>query len=620
MSELHPGRGERMSTKMHTLTPDDSTTELGAKTHPPEDGQGNATEYVVNESILIRTQSPQDRLVKRRLRGVHLFMITINCVLGTGLYWRVGVILELGGPLAVLLSFLLLGQLAWAVMQCITEMLCIWPVPGALSVYVSDFVDEELGIAAGIAYWFTYSVLFAAVIATTAQEIHYWISSPGFDGGVLYLLVPIIMIFINIFGVELYGSIEVATGSIKIILYGIVVILMVVIGASGSSNQQAAQKVWNEPTDASDPSAAQNWAVAFFMCLSTATFAFVGVEVVAASALEARWPTPQEMTRQRSNKPSIIGRTVKFSAIWISVLATFAYIIGGILASINIPYDDCGLPRLSWLENRTLSENCPHGDTSSVFVLIAENYNPTERALAHVTNAFIVFTAVTCANTNLYVASRTLFGLTSRLEGGSQQKWYIRPLAWLGRTNRRKVPMRVLVFSALAFCWAPFLQLIYDPAKQTNPISVTLFMDILAEMGSVGVVIVWACNCWAFIRYYNSIYTFGDQLEAKKVPHVRRFDAAEWNDYPYRSHGQPLLAYLALFGCLFILIVSNGSVLWKNWDIVPFLFSYLIVILFLVIWVALKLLRWSNWALVDLSKATKVETKIRRLHERSFPG
>lgn len=80
-------------------------------------------------------------------------MITINATLGTGLYWRGGQILELGGPLAVPLSFLSVGILTWAVMQCITEMLCIWPIPGALSVYVREFVDPELGIAVGVAYW-----------------------------------------------------------------------------------------------------------------------------------------------------------------------------------------------------------------------------------------------------------------------------------------------------------------------------------------------------------------------------------------------------------------------------------------------------------------------------------
>lgn len=80
-------------------------------------------------------------------------MIAVNATLGTGLFWRGSQILEIGGPLAVPLSFLLVGMLAWSVMQCITEMLCIWPIPGAVWVFAREFVDEELGIAVGVAYW-----------------------------------------------------------------------------------------------------------------------------------------------------------------------------------------------------------------------------------------------------------------------------------------------------------------------------------------------------------------------------------------------------------------------------------------------------------------------------------
>lgn len=50
-------------------------------------------------------------------------------------------------------SFTVMGLLAWAVMQCIGEMLTIWPIPGALAEYVGAFVDDDLGIAVGIAYW-----------------------------------------------------------------------------------------------------------------------------------------------------------------------------------------------------------------------------------------------------------------------------------------------------------------------------------------------------------------------------------------------------------------------------------------------------------------------------------
>jgi amino acid transporter len=80
-------------------------------------------------------------------------MITISGILGVGLYVRSGEVLRLGGPAAVLSSFAVLGFIAWAVMQCIAEMLCIWPVPGALVEFVSAFVDDELGLVVGVAYW-----------------------------------------------------------------------------------------------------------------------------------------------------------------------------------------------------------------------------------------------------------------------------------------------------------------------------------------------------------------------------------------------------------------------------------------------------------------------------------
>ena len=83
-------------------------------------------------------------------------MITFNGVLGIGFYTRSGTILRAAGPLALFLAFVLLTALAWGVMQCITEMLSIWPVPGALVEFVRTFVDEDLATTAGIAYWYVY--------------------------------------------------------------------------------------------------------------------------------------------------------------------------------------------------------------------------------------------------------------------------------------------------------------------------------------------------------------------------------------------------------------------------------------------------------------------------------
>jgi hypothetical protein len=49
------------------------------------------------------------------------------------------------------------------------------------------------------------------------------------------------------------------------------------------------------------------------------------------------------------------------------------------------------------------------------------------------------------------------------------------------------------------------------------------------------------------------------------------------DDFPYRSHGQPITAYASLLACLFILIVANGAGLWKEFHVQPFLSAYLAV-------------------------------------------
>jgi amino acid transporter len=39
-------------------------------------------------------------------------------------------------------------------MQGVAEMLCLWPISGALTEFVKAFVDDDLGTAVGIAYWY----------------------------------------------------------------------------------------------------------------------------------------------------------------------------------------------------------------------------------------------------------------------------------------------------------------------------------------------------------------------------------------------------------------------------------------------------------------------------------
>ena len=129
-----------------------------------------------------------------------------------------------------------------------------------------------------------------------------------------------------------------------------------------------------------------------------------------------------------------------------------------------------------------------------------------------------------------------------------------------------------------------------------------------------------------------SIQKHRKYLQAERVPHVQRDDTYE---YPYRSHGQPLLAYIAFAGCLFVLLVANGAALWKGFHLVPFLASYLTVrqtfplkslirwvesltiqvLVFLGLWAVLKIVRNANWSFVELSNEARVAEKLKKLHD-----
>ncbi|RDA93455.1 hypothetical protein CP533_2672 [Ophiocordyceps camponoti-saundersi (nom. inval.)] len=572
------------------LRDDDSRPELDRR-------PSSSPDAFVHRDKVVHVAPTPDRMVNRKLRGINLSMIAVNATIGSGLYWTGGQVLRVGGPLTAPLSFLLSGLLAWAVMQCLTEMLCIWPIPGALSVYVSEFVDFELGIAVGVAYWFTYSISFVALITTAADEIHYWLNgSKVFDGFVIYLIIPIVLVLINSFEVGIYGWIEVFGSSVKITC---LVIVMVLVGVL--------MNVWEKPMSF-DTEVTNNWVTAFAMCLSMASFAYVGVEVVAASVLEARWPK-----KKKTAKPGeeiLISKTVKFSAVYIPILATLAYTLATLLASLSIDIASCQLPGLSWIN----STRCPSKEDqpsskevqSSIFVDIAQNSG--RKVLENVFNIILVFSVLTCANTNLYVASRTLFGLTTRLDGSPTQNILLRFFAWFGKTNHRKVPIRAIIFSAASFMWVPFLQL-----QDGKPVAA--FIEILAKMGTTGVVIVWACECWAFIRFYNCMSKHRDALKRHRVGQVRRWDEENLDDYPYRSHGQPYVAYAALAGCLFIIVVSNGAPLWNGFYLTPFLSFFLLPLVFLALLVILKVRSHASWRLVDLSNADKVVNKMLELHD-----
>ena len=201
--------------------------------------------------------------------------------------------------------------------------------------------------------------------------------------------------------------------------------------------------------------------------LSLAAFAFIGVEAPAAIALEAR---VQDRPNHRGGP---VDRTVKFTAVWVSVIVGSIYVLGGLLVTFNLDWDDPQLPRLSWLLSSGTSDIVSGSESAtnksnSAFVIAASNSNISgSQSLSNFVTVCLLVTALTAANTTLYMASRTLFSLTKEIESNSNSPRIIKFLAYFGKTNHRRVPLRALCASGF-FIWVPFLYLSKSNAPGTT--------------------------------------------------------------------------------------------------------------------------------------------------------
>ncbi|KAF0644709.1 hypothetical protein FPSE5266_11382 [Fusarium pseudograminearum] len=145
-----------------------------------------------------------------------------------------------------------------------------------------EFVDKELGYAVAIAYWFTYAVGFAALVAISASTMSYWIPhATDVVHITVYTALPFVLGAINILEIEWYGYVEVVAGVIKLFILLITIVILIAIDA----------KYWSHPSEAYDKDAAPGFVSALIMTIPIATFAYTGVEIIAASIIEAEWGT-----------------------------------------------------------------------------------------------------------------------------------------------------------------------------------------------------------------------------------------------------------------------------------------------------------------------------------------
>lgn len=313
--------------------------------------------------------------MQRGLKNRHLQMIALGGAIGTGLFYGSASTIQLAGP-AIALSYLIGGIMIFFIMRMLGEMAVDKPVSGSFSYYANSYWSEFAGFLSGWNYWFNYVIVSMAELTAIGIYVNYWYPDiPQWASAMACLLV---ITFINLINVKLYGEFEFYTAIIKVgAIVGMILFGVYLIFTQMGSFPENLHNLWIH--GGFMPNGL--WGVA--LSLVIVMFSFGGIELIGITAGEADEP--------EKTIPKAINQV-----IWRILI----FYIGTLLVLMTLyPWNKVGLD-------------------ASPFVQIFSDIGIP--AAAHLLNLVVLTAALSVYNSAIYSNSRMLYGLASQ---GNAPKW-----------------------------------------------------------------------------------------------------------------------------------------------------------------------------------------------------
>ncbi|KAF5637488.1 dicarboxylic amino acid permease [Fusarium sp. NRRL 25303] len=384
----------------------------------------------------------------RGLKARHITMIAIGGAIGTGLIVGTGKALAQAGPGSVFICYTLVGFVVFLVMAALGEMAAWLPMSAGFTGYASRFCDPSLGFALGWTYWFKYIIVTPNQLTAAALVIQYWVDRDTVNPGVFIAIFLVTIVVINYFGIRFFGELEFWLSSFKVIvIIGIILFSLVLALGGGPDHDRKGFRYWSNPgyvfstlhsfslSLANENSAFKPYIMTgdagrflgFWSCMVNATFAYLGTELVGVTVAEAQ------------NPRKTVPRAIKLTFYRI----LFFYCLSVLLVGMIVPYNS---------EELAFANKAKTGASASPFVVAADIAGV--KVLPHIVNACICVFVFSASNSDLYIASRTLYGLAS--DGSAP--------AIFKKTDKHGVPIYALAMSA-SFCLLAFMNVADDSTK-----------------------------------------------------------------------------------------------------------------------------------------------------------
>ncbi|KAL3953473.1 hypothetical protein ACCO45_011429 [Purpureocillium lilacinum] len=372
----------------------------------------NTKQEIMHEEVVspgikeTNTAQPGRGELVRGLKQRHVAMIAIAGSIGTGLIIGTGAALAKAGPAGIFITYSMVGLIVFQVLSGMGEMAAWLPMPSGFTGYATRFVDPSLGFALGWVYWCRYIVAMPNQLVASSLVIQYWLPSDKVNPAVFVAIFLVAIIFINFFGVAVFGEMEFWFGLIKCITLLGLIILCVILAAGGAQ----ITTLLDSNTDGS----AGNF-LSFWSGSIDAVFAYAGIELIGVTAGETQNPT------------KAIPKAIRLTFVRIC----FFYVAAVFVLGLLVPYNSEEL--LFAVKSRASANASPF----IVAVVLAGI-----PVLPGFFNACILFFTFSTASSDLYVAVRTLYGLAKENKAP----------AIFARTDNRGVPLYALAASSIFGC------------------------------------------------------------------------------------------------------------------------------------------------------------------------
>jgi L-asparagine transporter-like permease len=385
----------------------------------------------------------KDDLMKRE-SGLHrvltkgqLTMIGLGGAIGTGLFMGSAIAISYAGP-GVILSYVIAAFIAVIMMYSLSEMSVAHPTAGSFGVYAEKYLGGWAGFVSRWTYWAAQVIAVGGEAVAVGIYMKYWF--PDIPVWVWTLVFGATLIYVNSRSVDNFGSFEYWFAMIKVIaiigfiIFGIATVFGIGTPAVGFENFTKHNGFL------------PNGLSGVWMGVLMAIFSFVGVEVIAVTAGEAKDPqtaVPRAM------------RTMVFRLIIFYILSM------GIMIAV-VPWINAGAKEIS----------------QSPFVQVFDHVGIAYAA--GIMNFVVITAALSSMNTNLYLTTRMIFSLS---------RGNYAPKA-LGKLSKNKTPVNALLLSSLGIICAALISK-FSPLAYNYLFGISLF----------GALFVWLLTLFSHLRF-----------------------------------------------------------------------------------------------------------------------